>query len=69
MFVAGWRPFWAGNLAAMLWHFVLHLNYLWFVYSGMPAPDLPVFDTDSLMTVLLGLFCTTYCREDKRKTK
>jgi hypothetical protein len=26
-----------------------------FAYAGMEAPDLPVFDMDSLMTVLLGM--------------
>jgi hypothetical protein len=26
-----------------------------FAYAGLPAPDLPTFDMDSLMTVLLGM--------------
>ena len=41
---------------AMLWHFVLApVTMFGFSYVGMPAPDLPVFDMDSLMTVLLGM--------------
>ena len=57
MFVAGWRPFLGWGLSfAMLWHFVLApVTIFGFAYSGMPAPDLPVFDMDSLMTVLLGM--------------
>lgn len=57
MFVAGWRPFLGWGLSfAMLWHFVLApITIFGFAYSGMPAPDLPVFDMDSLMTVLLGM--------------
>jgi len=57
MFVAGWRPFLGWGLSfAMLWHFVLApVTIFGFAYAGMPAPDLPVFDMDSLMTVLLGM--------------
>ena len=57
MFVAGWQPFLGWGLSfAMLWHFVLApVTIFGFAYSGMPAPDLPVFDMDSLMTVLLGM--------------
>ena len=57
MFVAGWRPFLGWGLSfAMLWHFVLApITIFGFAYAGMPAPDLPVFDMDSLMTVLLGM--------------
>lgn len=57
MFVAGWRPFLGWGLSfAMLWHFVLApVTIFSFAYAGMPAPDLPVFDMDSLMTVLLGM--------------
>ena len=57
MFVAGWRPFLGWGLSfAMLWHFVLApVTIFGFAYSGMPAPDLPMFDMDSLMTVLLGM--------------
>ena len=57
MFVAGWRPFLGWGLSfAMLWHFVLApVTIFGFAYAGMPTPDLPVFDMDSLMTVLLGM--------------
>ena len=57
MFVAGWRTFLGWGLSfAMLWHFVLApVTIFGFAYAGMPAPDLPVFDMDSLMTVLLGM--------------
>jgi hypothetical protein len=57
MFVAGWRPFLGWGLSfAMLWHFVLApVTMFGFAYAGMPAPDLPTFDMDSLMTVLLGM--------------
>ena len=56
MWLAG-DPFWGGDCAfAMLWHFVLApVTIFGFAYSGMPAPDLPMFDMDSLMTVLLGM--------------
>lgn len=57
IFVAGWRPFLGWGLAsAMIWHFVLAPIVMFiFAYSGMEAPELPAFDMDSLMTVLLGM--------------
>jgi len=57
IFVAGWRPFLGWGLSfAMLWHFVLApITIFGFSYAGVPVPDLPVFDMDSLMTVLLGM--------------
>jgi|TARA_R110000744_G_scaffold8656_1_gene28453 hypothetical protein len=57
LFVAGWRPFLGWGLSfAMIWHFVLvPLLTFVFAYSGIEAPALPVFDIDSLMTVLLGM--------------
>jgi hypothetical protein len=57
VFVAGWRPFLGWGLAfAMVWHFVLAPMIIFgFAYAGMEAPDLPTFDMDSLMTVLLGM--------------
>ena len=57
IFVAGWRPFLGWGLAfAMIWHFVLAPMIIFgFAYAGMVAPDLPSFDMDSLMTVLLGM--------------
>ena len=57
IFVAGWRPFLGWGLAfAMIWHFVLvpMLTFV-FAYAGLETPDLPAFDMDSLMTVLLGM--------------
>ena len=57
MFVAGWRPFlgW-GRSFAMIWHFVL-VPLITFIcaFAGMDIPDLPFFDMESLMTVLLGM--------------
>jgi hypothetical protein len=57
MFVAGWRPFLGWGLSfAMIWHFVLApITIFGFAYAGVPAPELPVFDMNSLMTVLLGM--------------
>lgn len=57
IFVAGWRPFLGWGLSfAMIWHFVLvPMVTFGFAYAGMAAPDLPVFDMDSLLTVLLGM--------------
>lgn len=57
MFVAGWRPFLGWGLSfAMLWHFVLApITIFGFSYAGVTAPDLPVFDMDSLLTVLMGM--------------
>jgi len=57
VFVAGWRPFLGWGLAtAMIWHFVLApVAMFGFAYAGMPAPELPTFDMDSLLTVLLGM--------------
>ena len=57
IFVAGWRPFLGWGLAfAMIWHFVLAPMIIFgFAYADMEAPDLPTFDMDSLMTVLLGM--------------
>ena len=57
LWVAGWRPFvgWTCG-AAMAWHFIL-LPVTLFITSfvGFEIPQLPVFDMDSLMTVLLGM--------------
>ena len=56
-FVAGWRPFigWICG-AALAWHFVAAplLTFV-FAYLGADLPQLPVFDMDALMTVLLGM--------------
>lgn len=57
IFVAGWRPFLGWGLSfAMLWHFVIApITMFGFAYAGMEPPNLPAFDMDSLMTVLLGM--------------
>ena len=57
IFVAGWRPFLGWGLSfAMIWHFVLApVTIFGFSYAGVEAPELPAFDMDSLMTVLLGM--------------
>ena len=57
MFVAGGRPFLGWGLSfAMIWHFVL-VPLITFIcaFAGMDIPDLPFFDMESLMTVLLGM--------------
>ena len=57
IFVAGWRPFigWTCGLA-MFWHFVGVPITLFFVgWFAVDIPELPQFDMNSLMTVLLGM--------------
>ena len=57
VFVAGWRPFigWTCGVA-LAYHFVLHPIILFAVaITGVAIPDLPAFDMESLMTVLLGM--------------
>lgn len=57
IFVAGWRPFLGWCLSfAMAWHFVLApITMFICTYAGVEIPELPTFDMDSLMTVLLGM--------------
>jgi|TARA_E500000318_G_scaffold12143_1_gene11111 hypothetical protein len=57
VFVAGWRPFLGWCLSfAMAWHFVLApMTMFVCTYAGVDIPELPTFDMDSLMTVLLGM--------------
>lgn len=57
IFVAGWRPFLGWCLSfAMAWHFVLAPMTMFVAgWAGVQVPELPVFDMDSLMTVLLGM--------------
>jgi len=57
VFIAGWRPFLGWGLSfAMIWHFVLvPMITFGFAYAGVVPPDLPAFDMESLMTVLLGM--------------
>ena len=57
IFVAGWRPFvgWTCGVA-LAWHFVLAPFIIFFsAYFGVELPELPTFDMESLMTVLLGM--------------
>lgn len=57
VFVAGWRPFigWVCGIA-LCYHFVAAPVILFGVSAaGLTIPELPVFDMDSLMTVLLGM--------------
>lgn len=57
MFVAGWRPFigWTCGVA-LAYHFVLAPLILFGAgWAGADIPQLPNFDMDSLMTVLLGM--------------
>jgi hypothetical protein len=57
IFVAGWRPFLGWCLSfAMAWHFVICPFIIFGAgMAGVEIPDLPAFDMDSLMTVLLGM--------------
>lgn len=57
IFVAGWRPFLGWVLSfAMAWHFVIAPFIIFGAgMSGLEIPDLPAFDMNSLMTVLLGM--------------
>ena len=57
IFVAGWRPFigWTCGVA-LAYHFVVAPLILFGAgWAGAEIPDLPQFDMDSLMTVLLGI--------------
>ena len=57
IFVAGWRPFigWTCGVA-LAYHFIFAPLILFgATWAGATIPDLPVFDMDSLMTVLLGM--------------
>ena len=57
VFVAGWRPFigWTCGFA-LAYHFIAAPLILFGVgIAGLEIPALPVFDMDSLMTVLLGM--------------
>mgnify|MGYP003111241213 FL=1 len=57
MFVAGWRPFvgWTCGVA-LAWHFVGQpLAVFGIAVAGVDTPDLPVFEMESLLTVLLGM--------------
>lgn len=57
IFIAGWRPFVGWTCAvALAYHFVLNPIILFIAsWTGAVIPELPAFDMDSLMTVLLGM--------------
>jgi hypothetical protein len=57
IFVAGWRPFigWTCGVA-LAYHFVVAPLILFGAgWAGAEIPELPQFDMESLMTVLLGM--------------
>jgi hypothetical protein len=57
MFVAGWRPFvgWTCGVA-LAWHFVGQpLVVFGIAVVGVETPELPAFEMESLLTVLLGM--------------
>jgi len=56
-FVAGWRPFvgWTCGVA-LAYHFIVQpLAAFAMTVAGVSLIDLPTFDMDTLMTVLLGM--------------
>lgn len=58
-FVAGWRPAcgWVGA-TALAWHYVIEPLLAWVlvvVFHYSMGANLPKFDMDSLMTILLGM--------------
>ena len=57
LFVAGWRPAcgWV-TVIALAYHFIVAPLILFGVaVAGVEIPELPTFDMDSLMTILLGM--------------
>ena len=57
LFVAGWRPFvgWTCGIA-LAWHFVGQpLVVFGITLAGLDTPELPTFEMESLLTVLLGM--------------
>ena len=57
VFVAGWRPFigWVCGIA-LAWHFVgVPVTIFFIAWAGAEVPELPAFDMNSLMTVLMGM--------------
>jgi hypothetical protein len=60
IFVAGWRPMVGWVCAvALAYHFIIHPIVVFalvsFNVTGLHPSDLPSFEMDSLMTVLLGM--------------
>ena len=57
LFVAGWRPFigWTCGIA-LFWHFVgLPITLFAVSWLAIEIPELPAFEMETLMTVLLGM--------------
>ena len=56
LFVSGWRPFvgWVCSIA-LCYHFVLQPFLVFLLYSFGYQIDLPVFNMETLTTILLGL--------------
>ena len=56
IFVSGWRPFvgWVCSIA-LCYHFVLQPFLVFLLYSFGYQIDLPVFNMETLTTILLGL--------------
>jgi hypothetical protein len=57
LFVSGWRPFvgWACGLA-LFWHFIgLPIALFLLTLFRVDIPDLPMFDMETLLTVLMGM--------------
>ena len=57
IFVAGWRPFigWVCGIA-LAWHFVgVPVTVFFIAWAGAEVPELPAFDMNSWMTVLMGM--------------
>jgi len=56
LFVSGWRPFvgWTCGIA-LCYHFVLQPFLVFLLYSFGYQIDLPVFNMETLTTILLGL--------------
>ena len=56
IFVSGWRPFvgWTCGIA-LCYHFVLQPFLVFLLYSFGYQIDLPVFNMETLTTILLGL--------------
>jgi hypothetical protein len=57
LLVSGWRPFvgWVCGLA-LFWHFIgLPITLFLLTLFTVDIPDLPIFDMDTLLTVLMGM--------------
>jgi hypothetical protein len=57
VWVSGWRPFigWVCGVA-LAWHFVgVPVTIFFIAWAGAEVPELPAFDMNSLMTVLMGM--------------